>query len=446
MFHLGRVQNKMIWIILLFGLVLRIVSLNQSLWLDEATTALVSKMSLGDIFTKFLPGDFHPPFYYILMKGWVSLFGSSEISLRIPSVVFGLGLVFFVYLIAKKLFDKKTAVISSLLTASSGLLIYYSQEARMYMLAAFLVAAVFYVFLEKKWVLFSILLVLLGMTDYIALFILPVFLIFSGKDFKKLLKSLIPLVLVFAIWSPVFMKQLSGGLGVEKSAWWGILGTLSWKNIGLIPVKFILGRISFDNRFLYGLISAGSFFTYLYFIFRKDLKNNSSGLLLSWLLIPIALGILVSTKVPVLTYFRFIFCLPALYLLVADGIGRLMGKEFWIASIIVLGMNLFFSDKYLFDSRFHREDWRSAAKAIGGNSIVFPSNSQTEALTYYGKNSQIVYFQNFDKNDKEIWLSRYVWNIFDPADQSRLKIENLGYNKVQELNLNGVELWKYEKK
>lgn len=432
-------------IFLIFGAaIIRFISLNQSLWLDEATTALVSKMPLGDIFTKFLPGDFHPPFYYILMKGWVSIFGSSEIFLRIPSVIFGLGLVYFIYLITKKLFGKKASFISSLLAATSGLLIYYSQEARMYMLAALLVALAFYYFIEKKWVIFSIVLVLIGLTDYVALFVLPVFLIFSGKDFKKVIKSLIPLVIVFALWSFIFVKQLLGGFGVEKSAWWGILGTLSWKNLGLIPVKFILGRISFDNRLIYGIISAFSILSYLFVILRRPLKDHSEKLVLGWLIFPIIIGILVSIKVPVLTYFRFLFCLPPLFILAAKGISELNGKKSWFVFGVFLVANIFFSGKYLLQNKFHREDWREASLIIGDTKVIYPTSSQKEALTYYGKEKNIVYYKDFKGEEKEIWLSRYVWNIFDSTDQARLKIENLGYNKVWEINYNGVEYWKYE--
>lgn len=441
-----RGQNKvMIWIILLAGLALRLISLNQSLWLDEATTAMVSKMPLAEIFTKFLPGDFHPPLYYLLMKGWVSTFGSSEIVLRMPSIIFGLGVVYFVYKIGEKVFDKKTAVVASLLSATSGLLIYYSQEARMYMFICFLVTAAIYFFVSKKWLIFSILLVAIGITDYIALLIVPVFLIFGGKDFKKVIKSLIPLIIVLAIWSPIFLSQLSGGLGVEKSAWWGILGTLSWKNLALIPVKFILGRISFDNTVLYGAISISSVLAYLYFVLKRPLKESSTKILWGWLLLPIIFGILVSIKIPVLTYFRFIFTLPALYLLTAAGITKLTGKKLWIVFGTFLSLNIFFTGKYLLNNKFHREDWRGAASAVGSDIVVYPANSQREALTYYGKDKQIVYYQDFVGHEKEIWLSRYVWNIFDLSDNARIKIEKLGYNKVQELNLSGVEFWKYKK-
>jgi len=91
-------KNRLL-LTLFVGLLLRLISIDQSLWLDEATTALAAKMPLADIFTKFLPGDFHPPLYYLLMKGWGSLFGLSEISLRTPSVIFGILTIYFIYLI-----------------------------------------------------------------------------------------------------------------------------------------------------------------------------------------------------------------------------------------------------------------------------------------------------------------------------------------------------------
>lgn len=432
--------------VLILSVFLRLISLNQSLWLDEATTALVAKMPLNDIFGKFVGGDFHPPLYYLLMKTWVNVFGSSEISLRIPSVIFGVGTVFFIYLIAKKISGNKAAILSSLLASTSGLLIYYSQEARMYMMVAFLVTAVFYFFIEKKWIIFSVVLVLVGMSDYVALFTIPVFLLFGGKDVKKIATSMIPLFFVFSLWFPELIKQVLGASVVEKTAWWNILGVLSWKNIGLIPVKFILGRISFDNKFLYGSISVFFVFLYIYFILRRPLKGNPYKVILGWLILPLLIGIIVSIKIPVLSYFRFIFCLPALYILVSDGVVNFNNTKFAILASVLFLANTFFSGKYLLEEKFHRENWRGIAEIVGNDKIIYPATSQEEALIYYKKGSQIVYYSDFTGGGAEVWLSRYVWNIFDRDDEARLKLENLGYNKVQEVNMNGVEFWKYEKK
>lgn len=421
----------MIYLILVVGLFLRLVSINQSLWLDEATTALVVRMPIMDIFTKFLPNDFHPPLYYLIIKYWVYVFGSSEISLRIPSVIFGVLTIFIIYKISKN-------YIAPLLVATSGLLIYYSQEARMYSLVALLVILALYLFINKKWIWFSIILCLLGMTDYVSLFILPVFFVFGYKN-KKFWLSLLPLFGMFLVWSPIFISQLDGGMLIFGSSWWKILGVLNIKNLALIPTKFILGRISFENKYLYSLIigTAISIFGYLLFKAKRSLS-----LIWVWLVLPIFIGIIISFKIPTLSYFRFLFCLPALYILVADGLERVgRYKKILLFSIILI--NIASSFYYLATYRFHREDWRAAAVAIGDDKIILPSNSQKEALIYYGKGNQTIYYQNFNGGIKEVWLSRYVWQIFDPNDFARRNLENLGYNKVLTTDFNGVVFFKY---
>lgn len=431
----------MIYLIIFVGLILRLVTSNQSLWLDEATTALVAKMSLGDIFTKFLPGDFHPPLHYLIEKYWTLIFGYSEIALRAPSILFGLWTIYVTYLIAKKIFNERVALISAVLMTTSGLSIYYSQEARMYSLAAFLVSALFYLFLEKKWILFSIVLALLAATDYVSLFVIPVFWIFGVKNWKKILFSHIPVFSFFILWFPIFQKQLLSGLSLEGSSWWNLLGTATIKNIALIPVKFIFGRISFDDKALYAVIAIIAILLYGYILFKA---RKSFRLLWGWLIIPIVLGILISFKIPTLSYFRFIFCLPAFYILVAGGIEKI-NKYRDLFLFLVISINILSTLYYVLNPNFQREDWRKAAVEIGEDTIILPAYSQTEALEYYGKGDQIVNIDNFVGGKKVVWLSRYVWWVFDPADLARKKVESLGYNKELEENFNGVVFWKYYK-
>ena len=435
------VNHDMIIVILFTALILRLISLNQSLWLDEATTALVAKMPLSDLFTKFLPGDFHPPLYYLIINQWTKLFGYSEVSLRFPSILFGVASVFMVYLIGKEFLDKKVGLIASLFLAMSGLHIYYSQEARMYSLATFLVTLACYAFLKKKWLALSLVLLLVGLTDYVSLFIIPVFLLVGYKRWKKVILAYTPLIIGFLIWSPIFIKQLVAGVSVQGTNWWNILGTATFKNTALIPVKFIIGRITFDNKVIYLAVIGITIAIFSYLLFKA---KNASKTIWVWLLVPITIGALVSFKIPTLSYFRFLFCLPALYVLLAQGIEK-SGKFKRLFMFLVVMINLICTGYYLMTPRFHREDWRRAANSLGVNKIVFPANSQKEALIYYGKGDQIVSTDQLGKGDREIWLSRYVSEIFDPSDLVRFKIENLGYNKVSEANFNGVVFWKYSK-
>src|SRR3989338_11407589 len=93
-------------ILLLFfsAFLIRLISLDQSLWLDEATTArVVRQYNFTEIISKFSPSDFHPPLYYLFMKIWTNVFDYSEIALRLPSVVFSLLTGYLVLKIAKLL-------------------------------------------------------------------------------------------------------------------------------------------------------------------------------------------------------------------------------------------------------------------------------------------------------------------------------------------------------
>ena len=423
----------MIYLILLLGFILRLISINQSLWLDEATSALVVRMSVGDMFARFLPGDFHPPLYYLILNGWVSLFGSGELAIRVPSIIFGILTVYVVYKMAGK--------IPALLLATSGLHVYYSQEARMYAMATFLVAWMFYSFIKKKWAVFSILLTAVAMTDYVSLFIIPVFWTIGWKDRKKLVLSPIPLMVVFGIWLPTFFKQLGVGLGLKTTYWWQILGVANIKNVALIPIKFMIGRISFDDKVVYATVVGLTALLFGYLVYKA---GKNSKLFLLWLIIPFLIGIIVGYKIPTLSYFRFLFILPAFYILLAKGIEN-MGKYRKLFLCLVLGVNLISTMYYLLTPRFQREDWRGAAYALGADKIVFPAATQKEALIYYGKGEQIINPSQITPKDKEIWLSRYVWEIFDSEDSARQSVESLGYNKTSEYNFNGVVLWRYTK-
>src|SRR3989344_4488964 len=307
----------MIVLILIAGLILRLFRLDQSLWLDEAiNVTFVKNLNLHSLVFEYAIGDFHPPLYHILLRGWVLLFGTSEIAVRLPSVILGLATVYVTYLIAKKLFEKKTALISATLIATSPLHIYYSQEARMYMLAAFFatLSVYFFVSIVKKetliyWVGFIISTVLMLYSDYLPYLLFPVYviflLIFRKNIQKSTLKTFIPaFILIFVLilpWFLIFPKQLSAGLSAAAASpsWANVVGSSSAKDLLLMYVKFIIGRISNDNNLIYALLfaPAGAIFTLLLFLssFRM---NHLRFFLWLWLLVPILSAFLISFFVP----------------------------------------------------------------------------------------------------------------------------------------------------
>ncbi len=127
--------------ILLLAAALRCYRLDaQSFWNDEGNSARIAERT-PDLILEGAEGDIHPPGYYLLLHYWWALFGQSEFALRSLSVVAGLALVVFTYLLGRHVFGEATGLTAAFLGAISPFAVYYSQEARMYALLAALSAA-----------------------------------------------------------------------------------------------------------------------------------------------------------------------------------------------------------------------------------------------------------------------------------------------------------------
>jgi 4-amino-4-deoxy-L-arabinose transferase-like glycosyltransferase len=123
---------------------------HESLWLDETLSIdYVTReyTTLGLLFE--LPAeDPHPPLYYLLLDGWVFVFGTSEVAVRLLSAIFGIVAVGLIYAVGAKLFDREAGIVAAALLGLSSFNLYYAQEARMYTLLAALTLASFYLFVD----------------------------------------------------------------------------------------------------------------------------------------------------------------------------------------------------------------------------------------------------------------------------------------------------------
>lgn len=118
------------------GLGLRLLRIDlREAWLDEACTALFAgSAGLAELLDALRP-ESHPPLYYLLLFGWVRLFGTGEVALRLPSVLAGLALVPLVaWAVRRHGGGLLSAGLAALVAAASPLLLYYSLEAKGYTL------------------------------------------------------------------------------------------------------------------------------------------------------------------------------------------------------------------------------------------------------------------------------------------------------------------------
>lgn len=464
----------MIWLILLFGLGMRLVSLGQSLWLDEAISAQVVKnSSWWQLLVVFPRSDFHPPGYYLLLKLWSDLFGFSEVSLRMPSVLMSVIVILVVWLIGRDFFGKRIGLLAAWILAVNPLFLYYSQEARMYVMATLAVVVNFYFFWKwltksERWSFgFVVSLLFVLNTDYVAyLSFLGQFAILLGwyrNRVKDWAVQLIPGALMFAIWMQIFWAQLYNGvyLANQLPAWQKVVGGFELKSLVLTGVKFMIGRISwFDNWVyimvvsVYGIIEGLA----IYRALRYKWKMSAALVMMSS--IPILSGWIISAFLPIYSYFRVLFGLPFLCFVMAIGISG--WKKWGYVWVVLLScISLAASGRYLTEKQFQREDWRGAVQFLqqssaGDSVVVFESSGEFAPYTYYAderlrtisglvnipamNTNDLVNLSDSLQNTNKVMLMEYLVDITDPKKLLQQQLRKIGFKEMGVYDFYGVGL------
>jgi mannosyltransferase len=137
--------------LVLVGAIVRLATLtSQSFWVDEATTAHEMRLSLGGLLHSVRVDETTPPLYFVLAWLWTKVFGAGEVGLRSFSALLGIGLIPLGYLCGRELVSRRAGLVVAALTALSPFMVWYSQEARAYMLLAVFAAGSF-LFCARAW-------------------------------------------------------------------------------------------------------------------------------------------------------------------------------------------------------------------------------------------------------------------------------------------------------
>lgn len=193
------------------------VIFTQSLWRDEAFSALIAVKAPWDIITSLIR-DQSPPLYFLLLHYWIQFFGSSESMMRILSAFWYVGLVIVVYLIAGEYIRNwlgRALVACAVLF--NPLIVQYAAEARPYMMFATLTTLGVYLLLKKKYIASGILFGLATLTHNFGLFNLAAVFFWWIYTYKSHLqeslwdgaKLFIPAGILSSLWSAVTILQFS---------------------------------------------------------------------------------------------------------------------------------------------------------------------------------------------------------------------------------------------
>ena len=428
-------------LILLFvsAFLVRLINLNQSLWLDESIVAkVVQTIPFHQIPFQLSVNDVHPPLYYMFMSLWSSFFGTSEIALRFPSVLFSLVAGWYINKIGGKW--------ATVLFLFNPLIIYYAQEARMHMMATMLLSAALYHFLQilkktpkdfaKKvsWnhnniFLFNVFSALAmgvfyGSGFFIGAMIVVGFVMLPQKKYSVLLS--IGIVTSLVALSPLlYIQILNSRAGLsELPNWSQALGNVDVKNIGLIFLKFATGRLSWLPKWSYYL-AAGIPTAIIWLVVFIGMKKNK--LLAALFILPLFFGVIVSITMPMMMYFRFLYLVPVMSLLIGTQIEKAIVGQIKIPiGYIILFLYCVFSSTYLFVPSFHREDWKSLSKKIDTHIPVYMIVPSSDPIAYYSSDTSVYELRSLGSSrlSEDIYVIPYTAQLY-------------GFEYVKLLELNG---------
>jgi len=359
------------WIMLFIVLLAyawRILGLSrQSLWRDEIDAIFFSLRDLPDLLSMFVNPGQNGPLYFLILRPWLRLVGSSEFALRYPSLIAGVLSVPLLWQVGRRLMPvartwvtveeagggnaqgrvrsivttviHSPATLAALFLAANPYQLWYSQEGKMYALITFLALLAIWFWLRgigrggwRNWLGF-LMAVSIGMYMHLLMILLiPLFIIWfllawpqSKSHWLGFLLALAGLTLPYlplVVWQWPMLLSSQELTAINFTPLGDILESLflyqsqsilpPFNLIWLAPI-FILG--------LYGMLLG----------FRVISLNTDDStprlaewrrhlLIVSWLVLPVLFIYLLSLRQPLFLPRYVIWISPALLMLVALGL------------------------------------------------------------------------------------------------------------------------------
>jgi len=448
--------------IIILAFALRIYRLDhQSIWYDEGVSVYLANQSLTDLIAG-VSADNHPPLHFLLLYFWLKLAGQSEFSVRFFSLMSGALSVPLLFKLGRELFNRRVGSLAAFLLSISPFHVWYSQEARMYTLATLLSLCSVYTFvllLRKRanparrylWLSYVVASALGLYTHFYVAFIILfeniAFLIqwilrrikretsnvkrheSTNSEFTNLrtwLLAQLGIALLFLPWA----RFVATRYAADATYWEGALGLLTAAKD--ILIAFSVGQtmegkaaeiaaLGFAVLAVVGVLAS---------LREWRLKSNlqypisniqsptpdiqhPTWIVLLYLLVPIGALFAISYHRPKFAPRYLLPALPAFYLLMAVGLGKLVLSRrsqvkglrlVSVAALIVLLCSLGFVSgasaislaNYYFDEEYARADFRSVAEYIGSHAeandaIILVGGHMLPAFTYYYRGELPIY-------------------------------------------------------
>lgn len=314
------------WLVGLFALVVSALGSGRAAyWGDEAASVMSATRPLDTLWPMLGTVDAVHGLYYVVLHGWVSIFGTGEFAVRFPSAI-GVGVAAAgLWLLVTRLSGPRLATLSALIFAILPRVTVVGSEARSYAWAVAGVVWTVYGFIRLYqayprrrgwWWVWSVLVAvscILFMYTAFSLLIIGLWLLLDRQRRTRLRRTIAFGALGLMLAAPVVIIAFGqrgqvGFLANRPPGWNGVLVTQWFGN----PVFAVLG---------WGLMLGAVIAAFLRFRKHGPSRSSAATSFLSiWVVLPPILLALISILSPSYSQRYVIICTPAIAVLMALGL------------------------------------------------------------------------------------------------------------------------------
>ena len=402
-------------VIMVVAAVLRLWKLGQVPFMHDEFSALLRTRfdNFHDFIQQGVMPDSHPIGVQAFLWLWVRIFGWSELWVKLPFALMGIGSIYLIYLIGRQWFNRKVGLFSAAFFAVSQFTVFYSQLARPYSAGLFFVLLMAYfwykiVFDPKTpakgtYIGFTLSAWACSLIQYFSIaqagLIFLTGLFFLPKERRKAYWiSGIAAVILFAPTLPIFWQQLfvSGSIG-------------GWLNApkATFLTDFLQYTMNYSMLFMFAV---GIVILLPLILGKHDKRNNPlrwAGI--AWFVIIFGLAFAYSLlREPIIQHSTLIFSYPFL-IIVAFSLFRNRTLSPWqnvlvVAAILFIGMSSLIMNRRHYDLMYH-QGFDQIAVEIQQDKNQFGDKIQFATRTEIGEAAEFYQLQTDVEN--RIVFDRY---------------------------------------
>lgn len=380
----------------------------------------------------------HVPLYYVLIDGWTAAFGTAEAVTRLPSVLFSVAMVGAVFVLGRRLYTDRVGLLAAFLTAISPFQVLYAQWTRMYALLGLLavigaLAAFDLLDTDKDGRLGRYLLAsgLLAATHVYGLFTLGAHWAYfawrwpsaDADTRRRIRRAVLGSGLLAGPWVVALgLKTVAPGWYGQQSVYVSSIdAAFPWfpsdphhlaPAIQWLFAGYQSGAVAWATTAVV-LLALG------WAVAGRRRPSPSGGLLLTWLLVPLAVALAISTAHPIFKFKHGMVVAPALYLLMAVGLARqrrlVIGA---VLAVLVVTSGLALADQYTTDRYRPYDDAVGYIETHGEpDDLVLVTGVENTPMAFYSREAGLRYVSMHPGYDRDLSAvidgEDCLWLIYD---------------------------------